>query len=64
MSVANYVETGTALASRRTRHRAGAIDDRNTFLDEAGITLAPIDAAQARFALAARLRHGRGIGSR
>ncbi len=62
MSVANYVETGTVLAGRRTRDRAGAIDDLDAFLNEAGITLAPIDAAQARFALAARFRHGRGMG--
>jgi len=62
MSVANYVETGTVLAGRRTRDRAGAIDDLDTFLDEAGITLAPIDVAQARLALAARVRHGRGMG--
>ena len=54
MSVANYVETGTVLAGRRTRDRASAIDDLDLFLDEAGITLTPIDAAQARLALAAR----------
>jgi ribonuclease VapC len=62
MSVANYVETGTVLAGRRTRDRAGAVDDLDAFLDEAGITLAPIDASQARLALAARVRHGRDMG--
>ena len=34
----------------------------DAFLDEAGIALAPIEAAQARVALAARIRFGRGKG--
>ncbi len=50
ISLVNYVETGTVLAGRRTRDRAGAINDLDAFLNAAGITLAPIDAAQARFA--------------
>ena len=62
MSVANYVETGTVLAGRRRADRAEAISDLDAFLDEAGIELAPIDAAQARIALAARIRFGRGMG--
>lgn len=62
MSVANYVETGTVLAGRRTRNHAAAIEDLDTFLDAAGIALAPIDAAQAQLALAARVRFGRGMG--
>jgi ribonuclease VapC len=62
MSVANYVETGTVLAGRRHDARAGAIRDLDAFLDEAGIMLVPIDASQARVALAARIRFGRGMG--
>jgi ribonuclease VapC len=62
MSVAGYLETGTALAGRRRSDRLKAIDDLDDFLDEAGIELLPVDAAQARLALAARIRHGRGMG--
>ena len=62
MSLANYVETGTVLAGRRRGDRIAAINDLVTFLDAAGIELAPIDAAQARLALDARIRYGRGIG--
>lgn len=62
MSVANYVETGTVLAGRRRGDRAAAISDLDAFLDEAGVELAPIDAAQARIALDARIRYGRGMG--
>jgi ribonuclease VapC len=62
MSVANYVETGTVLAGRRRSDQAEAISDLDAFLDEAGIGLAPIDAAQARIALDARIRYGCGMG--
>ena len=62
MSVANYVETGTVLAARRHADPAKAIADLDGFLAEADIALAPIDAAQARLALAARIRFGRGMG--
>jgi ribonuclease VapC len=62
MSVASYLETGTVLASRRRSDRLRAIDDLDAFLDEAGITLAPIDETQARLALQARIRFGRGMG--
>lgn len=62
MSVASYVETGTVLAGRRLTDRLRAIDDLDTFLTEAGITLAPMEVAQARLALSARIRFGRGMG--
>jgi ribonuclease VapC len=62
MSVASYLETGTVLAGRRRSDRLRAIDDLDAFLDEAGITLAPIDETQARLALQARIRFGRGMG--
>lgn len=62
MSVASYLETGTVLASRRKSDRLRAIDDLDRFLDEAGIVLAPVDAAQARLALRARIQFGRGMG--
>jgi ribonuclease VapC len=62
MSVASYVETGTVLAGRRHSDRLRAVDDLDAFLAEASIVLAPIDAAQARLALRARIRFGRGMG--
>lgn len=62
MSVASYVETGTVLAGRRLSDRLRAAEDLDRFLDEAGITLAAIDAAQARLALRARIQYGRGMG--
>lgn len=62
MSVASYVETGTVLAGRRHDDRMRAIEDLDAFLAEAGIALAPVDGPQARLALWARIRFGRGMG--
>ena len=62
MSVVNYVETGAVLAGRRHGDRGRAISDLDALLDEADIRVAPIDAAQARLALGARIRYGRGMG--
>ncbi len=62
MSVASYLETGTVLAGRRRSDRLRAIDDLDRFLEEAGIALAPVDVAQARLALLARIQYGRGMG--
>ena len=62
ISVASYVEAGTVLAGRRQMERTRAIDDLDRFLEEAEIQLAPVDAAQARLALRARIVHGRGMG--
>ncbi len=62
MSVASYLETGTVLAGRRSTDRWLAIDELDRFLDEAGIRLAPVTVGQARLALRARIRYGRGMG--
>ena len=62
MSVPSYVETGTVLAGRRHADRLRAIDDLDAFLAEARIALAPVDMEQARLALWARIRFGRGMG--
>ena len=62
MSAASYVETGTVLAGRRLSDRLRAAEDLDRFLDETGIVLAAIDATQARLALRARIRYGRGMG--
>jgi len=62
ISVASYLEAGTVLAGRRRSDRINAIDDLDAFLAEAEIFLAPIDEAQARLALRARIVYGRGMG--
>jgi ribonuclease VapC len=62
VSVASYLEAGTVLAGRRRSDRINAIDDLDAFLTEAEIFLAPIDEAQARLALHARIVYGRGMG--
>lgn len=62
MSVVSYLETGTVLAGRRRTDRRRAIDDLDAFLAEADIELVPVDVAQARLALRARIRYGRGMG--
>lgn len=62
MSVASYLETGTVMASRRRSDRLRAIEDLDRFLDEAAITLVPVDVVQARLALRARIQFGRGMG--
>jgi ribonuclease VapC len=62
MSVASYLEAGTVLAGRRHLDRLRAIDDLDRFLDEAAIALIPVDVAQARLALRARIQFGRGMG--
>jgi ribonuclease VapC len=63
MSVASYVETGTVLAGRLQTNRIRAIEDLDSFLDTVGIILAPMDEDQARRALQARIRFGRGMGA-
>jgi ribonuclease VapC len=62
ISVASYIESGTVLAGRRRSDRLKAIGDLDAFLATAGIELAPTDARQARVALRARIRYGRGMG--
>jgi ribonuclease VapC len=62
ISVASYLEAGTVLAGRRRSDRIRAVDDLDSFLTEAEIFLAPIDEAQARLALRARILFGRGMG--
>jgi ribonuclease VapC len=64
MSVASYLEAGTVLAGRRRRDRLKAIEELDAFLSETGIDLVPVDVAQGRLALSARITHGRGMGHR
>ncbi|HZZ35563.1 MAG TPA: type II toxin-antitoxin system VapC family toxin, partial [Caulobacteraceae bacterium] len=64
ISAANYVETGQVLAQRHPRSPSRGVDRLHGFMDTARIEIAPIDEAQARLALVARIRYGRGFGHR
>ena len=61
LSAASYLEVGTVLAGRRRSEPEMAQQFLDAFLEEAGIGIAPVDAAQARLALEARVRYGRGF---
>jgi ribonuclease VapC len=62
ISVANYVETGQVLAQRHPGSTREVLAEFHDTLTLANISLAPIDEAQARIALEARIRYGRGFG--
>lgn len=62
MSVASYVETGAVLAGRTRGDKLAAIADLDRFLEDLGVSLAPVDETQARLALRARIELGRGMG--
>ena len=63
MSTASFVEAGTVLAGRAGDPRQG-IADIEAFVAEFGIKLVEIDGDQARIALAARIRFGRGFAAK
>jgi ribonuclease VapC len=62
MSVAGYLEAGTVIAGRRASRPLAAIQDLDAILSEAGIRLVAVDEAQARIALDAGIRFGKGFG--
>lgn len=62
ISVANYVEAGQVVAQRHPVSPERGLMLFHDLLDRAGISLAPIDETQAREALKARVRYGRGFG--
>jgi ribonuclease VapC len=61
LSVANYVETGQVLCQRFGTAR-DPVAEFHRYLSDNSVALAPIDEAQARVALDARLKYGRGFG--
>jgi ribonuclease VapC len=63
MSAASYLETGSVLAGRRKEQPLKAIEDLDGFIAKTGIELIPVDADQARVALRARVKYGRGFGA-
>jgi len=62
ISVANYVECGQVLAQRQLNAVQRALSEFVGLLNRLDLVLAPIDEAQARVALDARVRYGRGFG--
>ena len=62
MSVGNYIEAATVLAGRRD-DPAGAVVDLDAFVLGAGLALVAVDEVQARRAIDARIRFGKGFRS-
>ena len=63
MSAPTYVEAGTVLAARRGSLEA-AREELDEFVDLIGIRIEPLTASQAKAALTARVRYGRGFETR
>jgi ribonuclease VapC len=61
VSAATYVEAGTVLAGRRWPEPLGALDELDHWIERFRLELVPVDAEQARIALNARIRFGRGF---
>ncbi|BCS33384.1 VapC ribonuclease [Luteitalea sp. TBR-22] len=57
VSVASFVEASVVIEAR---YGLAGVRELDTFIDKAGITLAPVDVEQARLARAAFSRFGRG----
>jgi ribonuclease VapC len=64
ISAANYVETGQVFVQRLGQQPDVTLAQFHTLLERSNIAIAPIDEAQARAALQARLVYGRGFGHR
>jgi ribonuclease VapC len=65
ISAVNYVEAGTVLAGRaRPTERHLASTDLDAFLTTLRIGIAPVTEDLARAALRARIRYGKGFGTR
>jgi ribonuclease VapC len=62
MSSANYVEVGAVMAGHAAGDRRQAIRDLDAFLAQFDVELAPVDGAQARLAVEARISFGKGFG--
>jgi ribonuclease VapC len=63
LSVVSYVETGTVIAGRTRGDPREAIPLLDEFLAELDVRLHPVDEAQMRIAMQARIAYGRGFGA-
>ena len=64
ISVANYVEAGQVFVQRMRTAPDVTLGRFHVLLDQGEIAIAPIDEVQARVALDARIKYGRGFGHR
>lgn len=65
LSAVNYVEAGTVLAGRASgKERDRALADLDAFLAAFRIEIAPVTEGLAREALKARIKYGKGFGSK
>ncbi len=64
ISAVSVVEFGTVVGGRLTTQRADVQALVWRMLADAGLSVAPVDEAQARLALEARVRFGRGFGAK
>ena len=62
ISAANYVEAGQVYTKRQRLDPEISLARYRAFLDNNGVEIAPVDEAQARLALTARIKYGRGFG--
>lgn len=62
MSAASYIEAGTVIAGRKTTNPLAAVAQLDALLGDMGIDLVAVDDFQARAALQARIRYGKGMG--
>ena len=62
ISAANFVEAGQVYTQRQRSDPDESLARYNAFLDDNGIAITPVDEAQARVALDARIKYGRGFG--
>lgn len=63
LSVANYLETSSVLIGREPARAKMVLAELDALLADFGVSLAPVDEAQARLAIEARVRLGRGMGN-
>ncbi len=62
MSAASYIEAGTVIAGRKTANPSAAVAQLDALLGDMRIDLVAVEGSQARAALQARIRYGKGMG--
>ncbi|HEY1427427.1 MAG TPA: type II toxin-antitoxin system VapC family toxin [Caulobacteraceae bacterium] len=62
ISAANFVEAGQVYVQRQRFQPEESLARYNAFLEDNGIAITAVDEAQARVALDARIKFGRGFG--